>query len=101
MFITAIEQTVQINSISGIWSWGFGQILAMVLAVIEVLRTLNKLIEPIRFRKRLRDDSYVGLRKSPKMTLKKSLKITSNKAFCIVLGYYYTRRDIILEAYML
>ncbi|CAB4388800.1 unnamed protein product [Rhizophagus irregularis] len=37
--IVSTELSVQRNSISGIWDWGFGQILAMVLAVLDLLRT--------------------------------------------------------------
>lgn len=43
--IVAFERTVQNNPITGIWEWGFGQILAMVLAVIDVLRALKKYIK--------------------------------------------------------
>jgi hypothetical protein len=42
--IAIYEITLQNNPISGIWDWRFGQVLAMVLAVIDVIRMLKKLI---------------------------------------------------------
>jgi hypothetical protein len=37
--IASIELSIQRNSISGIWEWGFGQIVAMVLAITDVIKT--------------------------------------------------------------
>lgn len=39
-FNIIIELTVQKNSISGVWDWNFGQIMSMVLTLIEVISSI-------------------------------------------------------------
>ncbi|RIA99763.1 hypothetical protein C1645_746608 [Glomus cerebriforme] len=40
IFIASTEVSVQKNPISNIWDWGFGQVMALVLAVADAIRTI-------------------------------------------------------------
>lgn len=43
--IGTIELSVQRNPISGIWDWGFGQVFALILAVLDAFHTIYKFKE--------------------------------------------------------